>query len=124
MWWERLGVAPIRPGDAQKTWQGANLALSQLTQLEKAVKAASAAKAVGWWLGPWQPAAKGHRATLTVYFAKKNQAEAFLVKPPAPVVKTVEDILLPKTAATKKSVPTKRRSAAPVTARRKSRTRH
>lgn len=116
MWWERLGVAPIRPGDAEKSWQGASLALSQVTQLEKAVKAASAAKAVGWWLGPWQPAAKGYRATLTVYFAKKNQAAAFLAKPPAPVAKTVDDIELPRQAVFKKTSAIKPRA--------KSRTRH
>lgn len=87
MWWERFGVAPVRPEDAKKAWHKADLVLRELTQIEKALKAAGNAKAVGWWLGPWQPATQGHQAVITLFFERRNQAEGFLSKPPVSGVK-------------------------------------
>jgi hypothetical protein len=82
MWWERLGVAPVRPQDADAGWHHADLTLKSVTQLERAVKAAASAGAVGWWVTPWQATPKGYQATMTTYFAKRTHAKNFQEHPP------------------------------------------
>jgi hypothetical protein len=82
MWWERLGVAPVRPQDAEDGWHNAELTVKSVSLLERAVKAAGGAGAVGWWVSPWENTPKGPHATLTVYFAKRTQAKNFQANPP------------------------------------------
>lgn len=82
MWWERFGVAPVRPEAAEAGWHSVELTLKSFNNLEKAVKSAVAAGAVGWWLSPWTLTAKGNRATLTVFFAKRRPAREFEADPP------------------------------------------
>ncbi len=82
MWWERFGVAPVRPEEADAGWHRVDLTIRSLSLLERALKGAAGAGAVGWWAGPWQPTQKGHQATLSVYFAKRTHAKAFEANPP------------------------------------------
>jgi hypothetical protein len=82
MWWERLGVAPIRPQDADDSWHSAELTVKSVSLLERAVKASGGAGAVGWWVTPWENTPKGPQATLTVYFAKRTHAKNFQANPP------------------------------------------
>ena len=82
MWWDRLGVAPVRPEDADDSWHAAELTLKSVNQLERAVKAAGNAGAVGWWVTPWAPTPKGHQATIKVFFAKRTHAKNFQTHPP------------------------------------------
>jgi len=105
MWWERFGVAPVRPEDADRGWHKAELVLRQLTQLEKVVRAAGAARSIGWWLGPWQPAPKGHEAVITFYFQKRTEKDGFLDRPPAPAFR--QEIVADAAAVGAKSAATK-----------------
>ncbi len=83
MWWDKLGVTPIRPDEAaKKKWFGAEITLKSVAHLEKTVKAAGEKGAVGWWATPWMATDKGLQATITVYFAKRQPAQAFQDHPP------------------------------------------
>ena len=82
MWWERLGVAPVRPQDADDNWHSAELVLKSVNQLERAIKSAAGAGAVAWWVTPWENTAKGAQAILTVYFTKRTHAKNFQARPP------------------------------------------
>ncbi len=82
MWWERFGIAPVRPGQAAEDWHSVDLTVKSVSLLERALKGATGARAVGWWVTPWEQTPKGHQATLTVYFGKRAHAKAFASNPP------------------------------------------
>lgn len=82
MWWERFGLAPVRPEEVDAAWHRVDLTVKSLSLLERALKGAVAGGAVAWWAGPWQQTAKGHQATLSVYFAKRTHAKSFETNPP------------------------------------------